>query len=98
MKKIVVRQRAGEFAENKDIAKEWREQIVLPTLAKNEEIEVDFTGVTGVTQSFVHALIAEAIRRYGEIAFDRLIFSNTNGMTREIITTVYHYMQESLDN
>ena len=96
MKKIIVCQEAGEFAENKDVAKKWREEIILPELAKNKEVEVDFINVTGVTQSFVHALVAEAIRRYGVSAFDNLIFSNANGVVREIIRTVYHYMQESL--
>lgn len=96
MKKIIVYKKAGEFAENKDIAKKWREEIILPELAKNKVVEVDFVNVTGVTQSFVHALAAEAIRRYGNRAFDNLIFSNANGVVRQIITTVYHYMQESL--
>lgn len=98
MKKIIVYQEAGEFAENKDVAKRWREEIILPELAKNKEVEVDFVNVTGVTQSFVHALVAEAIRRYGDNAFDNLIFLNANGVVREIIRTVYHYMQESLGN
>ena len=98
MKKIIVYQDAGEFAENKDVAKRWREEIILPELAKNKEVEVDFINITGVTQSFVHALLAEAIRRYGDSAFDNLIFSNANGVVREIIRTVYHYMQESLDD
>lgn len=98
MKKIIVYQEAGEFAENKDVAKRWREEIILPELAKNKEVEVDFINVTGVTQSFVHALVAEAIRRYGDSAFDNLTFSNANGVVREIIRTVYHYMQESLED
>lgn len=95
MKRIQVAKKAGEFAENKDIAREWREQIILPELEKGKEIEVDFTGVTGATQSFIHAMIAEAIRLYGDLAFDNLIFTNTNGVVRSIITTVYHYMQEA---
>ncbi len=98
MKKIIVYKKAGKFAENKDVAKRWREEIILPELAKNKEVEVDFVNVTGVTQSFIHALTAEAIRRYGDKAFDNLVFSNANGVVRQIITTVYHYMQESLGN
>jgi hypothetical protein len=97
MKKILVAKKAGEFAENKDIAKEWRERIILPALAGGEEVEIDFVDVTGVTQSFIHALIAEAIRRHGDLAFDNLIFSNANGVVKQIITTIYHYMQESLE-
>lgn len=97
MRKIAVYKVAGEFAENKDIAKKWREEIILPTLAQNKEIEIDFSKVTGVTQSFIHALVSEPIRKYRNSAFDNLIFLNANGIIQQIITTVYHYMQESLD-
>lgn len=97
MRRIIVYTKAGEFAENKDIAKKWREEIILPELAKNRELEIDFANVTGVTQSFIHALVAEAIRRYGDSAFNNIIFLNTNGIIRQIIITVYHYMQESIE-
>lgn len=97
MKTITVHAKAGEFAENKDIAKAWRDEIILPELANNKEVEIDFSNVTGATQSFIHALVAEAIRRYGGKAINNLIYSHANGIIKQVITTVYHYMQESLD-
>lgn len=87
----------GSFAENKDIAKSLRIKKIMPALLKEKEIIFDFKGVTGATQSFIHALISDPIRELKEIAFDKMTFKNTNNDIREIISIVYRYMQESLD-
>ena len=97
MKKIIkLKQLAGEFAENKDIAKKVRIVEIMPTLAKGREIVIDFTGVSGATQSFIHALVSDPIREFKEMAFDKLVYKNANNDIREIISIVYRYMQESL--
>jgi hypothetical protein len=98
MKKINLGNEIGTFAENKDIAKSLREKIILPSLKKKEKIEIDFKGVDGATQSFIHALVSEAIRNFGDVAMDNLMYKNANGQIREIIKTVYEYIQESLDD
>jgi hypothetical protein len=98
MKKINLNYEIGTFAENKDIAKSLREKVILPSLKQKEKIEIDFKGVNGATQSFIHALVSEAIRRYGDVAMDNLLYKNANEQIKEIIKTVYEYLQESLDN
>lgn len=85
-----------DFAENKDIAKKLREEILLPALAKNKAVTFDFDGIAGATQSFIHALISEAIRRFPEQVFDNVFYKNTNPEIQQIITIVYRYMQESV--
>lgn len=95
-KNIKLKQLAGEFAENKDIAKKIRITVIMPTLAKGHEVVIDFTGVSGATQSFIHALVSDPIREFKEAAFDQLIYKNANNDIREIISIVYRYMQESL--
>jgi len=85
----------GDFAENKDIARDVRENELLPALEKGGDVVVDFEGVTGATQSFVHALISEAIRRHGSDVLDRISFKNCNEVVQKIITIVTEYMQES---
>ena len=85
----------GDFAENKDIARDVRENELLPALEKGNEVVVDFGGITGATQSFVHALISEAIRRHGSDVLDRISFKNCNEVIQKIITIVTEYMQES---
>ncbi|MEI7749817.1 MAG: STAS-like domain-containing protein [Candidatus Moraniibacteriota bacterium] len=89
---------AGEFAENKDIAKSLRVERILPALARNQTVTIDFFGVSGTTQSFIHALISEPIRRYRDVALENLEYSHCSGSVREVIRTVYDYMQESLDD
>jgi hypothetical protein len=97
MKKIIkLKKLAGEFAENKDIAKEVRITEIMPALSKGIEIVIDFTGVSGATQSFIHALVSDPIREFKEVAFDKLIYKGANDDIREIISIVYRYMQESL--
>jgi STAS-like domain of unknown function (DUF4325) len=61
------------LAENKDEAANLRDETILPALAQGETITLDFSGVETATQSYVHALIADAIRRYGDDSFDLLV-------------------------
>ena len=97
MKKVInMRKVAGDFAENKDIAKNLRIKKIMPALSKGDEVILDFDGVSGATQSFVHALISDPIREFKNVAFDNLAYKNANDDIREIISIVYHYMQESL--
>lgn len=97
MKKIIKMQRiVGDFAENKDIAKKMRIEKIMPALSKGEIVVLDFDGIEGATQSFIHALISDPIRELKDVAFENLVYKNANGHIREIISIVYRYMQESL--
>lgn len=97
MKKIIkLNKLAGEFAENKDIAKKMRIEKIMPSLLKGDTIIIDFDGVNGATQSFIHALVSDPIREFKAVAFDNLVYKNANNDIREIISIVYRYMQESL--
>lgn len=87
----------GNFAENKDIAKKLRIEQIMPALSKGNEVILDFNGISGATQSFIHALISDPIRKLRSVAFSHLVYKNANEDIREIISIVYHYMQESLD-
>ncbi|KKU50232.1 MAG: hypothetical protein A3F53_01050 [Candidatus Zambryskibacteria bacterium RIFCSPHIGHO2_12_FULL_48_10] len=92
---INIKQEAGEFAENKDIARDFRINTILPTLNKGEEIIIDFTGVDGATQSFIHALISEPFRKHGDNVLDKVKFKNCNKTVQKVITIVTEYMQEA---
>ncbi|MCU0799115.1 MAG: STAS-like domain-containing protein [Candidatus Thermoplasmatota archaeon] len=95
MKEISISELAGTFAENKDVAKKIREGTLLPSLMKGEEVIIDFKDVESATQSFIHALISDLIRRYGSGVLDKLIFRNCNNNVQKIIIMVSDYMQES---
>lgn len=96
MKTYSIKDAAGVFAENKDIAGEIRETFVLPTLRVGDEIALDFAGVEGATQSFVHAMVSKAIREFGSEALDHIVFRHCNDSVRGIIEIVTDYMQESI--
>jgi len=81
----------GDFAENKDIAREIRESIS-PTFYKGQEkIILDFTGVDSSTQSFVHALISSFFHKKGEEALNIFEFKGCTKAVKSLITTVINY-------
>jgi hypothetical protein len=96
MKTINISKYAGTFAENKDVARKLREEQIMPELeSKNAQVILDFANVTGATQSFIHALISEAIRKYSDDVFDRLIFKNCSDAVQQVVNIVADYMEDA---
>lgn len=95
MKTIKLLERAGSFCENKDIARDLRLYQIAPMLDQGKGIILDFEGVDGATQSFIHALISDLIRNYGSDVLDRLLFKSCNETVQKIIQMVVDYMQEA---
>jgi hypothetical protein len=96
MKTISIVERAGAFAENKDVARDIRIQEIAPALNNDEEIILDFHGVDAATQSFVHALLSDILRKYGTAVLERLEFKSCNIKVQKIIEIVAEYMQEGM--
>jgi hypothetical protein len=97
MKKISILPITGPFAENKDLSRELRVNKIIPYLKENKKIDIDFNGVENTTQSFIHALLSEAIRYKGENFADYVSFSNCNDKIMTIIEIVYQYTMDNLD-
>ena len=93
MKIIKLLPRTSIFAENKDLARDIRIQDITPALDKNEEVTLDFEGVESATQSFIHALISEVIRSFGNKVLENIYFKNCNKNVQNIINIVVEYMQ-----
>src|SRR3989338_11464004 len=91
---VTIKTKAGSFAENKDVARELRVKRIMPALEKNKTVIIDFSDVTGATQSFMHALISDAVRKFGEEVFDKLRFKNCTPVVKEVVNIVAEYMQE----
>src|SRR3989338_5733073 len=53
---VSIKEKAGSFAENKDVARELRIKHIIPALKKNKTVVIDFSDVTGATQSFTNGL------------------------------------------
>ena len=85
---------AGSFAENKDVARNIRLQKIVPALEKQQSIILDFTGVESATQSFVHALISDLFRIYGDDILDHIQFKSCSETLKGIVSIVTNYMQE----
>ena len=94
MTTVLLQPLVGEFAENKDVARDIRINTLLPALERSEPVTIDFSGITGATQSFIHALISEPLRRYGSDALDRIRFKDCNETVQKVIIIVTEYMQE----
>lgn len=92
--RICVADRVGAFAENKDQARSMRLETLSPQLRAGNEVVLDFAGVTGATQSFVHALIADLIRDENLDALDYLVFENCADVVRSVIEIVVGYAQD----
>ena len=97
MKTINVFEMTGSFAENKDVARNIRIAHILPIVNEQEVVTIDFSNVENATQSFIHALISDVIRRKGVDVLDLLIFKGCNSTVRTLIEIVTEYMQDGAE-
>lgn len=81
----------GGFAEDKDAARWIRIERILPALKRSQAIKLDFSSIRYATQSYVHALIGEALKRYGEDALERIEFKNCSPAVRSVVELVVDY-------
>ncbi len=98
MKTISIFNKAGVFAENKDVAKDIRLKEIIPALENKQEVTLDFEKVDAATQSFIHALISDVLRNYGDTALEHMNFKSCNDTIKKIINIVIDYMQEGMDS
>lgn len=93
--KIEVSAKPGLFAENKEQARRLRARLLRELRSSNDStVQLDFGNVEYATQSYVHALIAEAIRDESIDALDRIEFLNCNDEVKAIIEVVVSYSQD----
>lgn len=88
-----VKKYAGSFAGDKDAAASLRDDVLRPSLAKAKRVTLDFAGVDLATQSFMHALLAQAVRE-NPSSLDHIEFKNCNDDIQALIEIVVDYAQE----
>lgn len=81
----------GGFAEDKDQARNLRISKVLPALDRGESVVFDFSEVRYATQSYVHALIGEALQKFGEPLLERVEFRGCSPQLQSLIKLVVDY-------
>jgi len=79
------------FAEDKDYARALRQEEILPALERGGRVALDFSQIRYATQSFVHALIGEALKKHGELVLDRIEFKNCTPQLQSVIELVVDY-------
>lgn len=94
---IKILDEAGEFGENKDVARRLRIKKIMPALLDEEDVILDFGGMTGATQSFIHALIVAPMREFGDSFFERVQFKNCVPAVQQVVQIVSEYTQESME-
>jgi hypothetical protein len=87
---------SGAFAENKDVARDLRISHLMPALKDGQEVTLNFENVRLATQSFVHALVSDAIRVYGVDVLDKITFKNCNQSLQTLVNIVADYMQAAI--
>lgn len=88
---LVLQSGVNGFAEDKDQAREMRILSLMPALARGEKIVIDFGAVKYATQSYVHALMGEALQRYSEQALDMIEFRHCSAAVKGVIELVVDY-------
>ena len=96
MIEIILFNQVGTFAENKDIARDIRLKQIIPALEEKLSVILNFEKIESTTQSFVHALISDLIRKYGAEVLEKISFKSCHETVKQIITIVIDYMQESI--
>lgn len=91
MTTIYIRGGINGFVEDKNYAKQLRVGELLPALEKNEAVSLDFSQVQSATQSFIHALLGEALKRYQHPLLDRIEFLHCSPQVRTVIEIVVEY-------
>jgi hypothetical protein len=88
---LMLKPGANRFAEDKEEARQIRLERVMPALERGEDVVLDFQKVSYATQSYIHALIGEALQKHGEPALKNLEFKNCSTAVRSVIELVVDY-------
>lgn len=82
----------GKFAEDKDKARDIRQNTLWPLIKAGGTVVIDFAHVEDATQSFIHALLSDLIRETRGEILDLVYFKNCNETVKKIINIVVDYM------
>jgi len=93
---INIYDQVGYFAENKDVGREIRLEKIMPALKNRNRVILNFEKVDRATQSFIHSLVSDPIRNYGEKALDMLLFKSCSQDVATMVSFVVDYMQDAI--
>lgn len=82
---VHVRNHFGPYAEDKESAIRYRNGKILPAIDSGANLKIDFSDVRHAPHSFLSALLATPIQRYGISAYKRIRIINASPEIREIL-------------
>lgn len=86
---INIRNYFGHYAENKDLAKKIRDEKLLPALAENKTLTIDFDEIVSAPHSLLNAMLATPIERLGLAAYKKIKIINAAPDIRETLDFIF---------
>jgi hypothetical protein len=79
----------GIAIENKDLAKKIRDNYLLPALAENKTITIDFEDIVFATDSVLNAMLATPIHQLGLAAYKKIKVINLASDIRVMVDFIF---------
>jgi STAS-like domain of unknown function (DUF4325) len=79
----------GKYAEDKDLAKKIRDKYLLPALAENKSLTIDFEDIVSAPHSLLNAMLATPIERLGLSAYKKIKIINAAPEIRETLDFIF---------
>ena len=86
---IIVHNYFGQYIENKDLAKQIRDEELLPVLAENGILIIDFNNVIFASHTVLNAMLATPINRLGLMAYKRIKVINAASDIRGMLDFIF---------
>ncbi|MBX7173177.1 MAG: DUF4325 domain-containing protein [Pyrinomonadaceae bacterium] len=86
---ISIRNYFGKYAEDKDLAKKVRDKYILPALAENKTLTLDFEEIVSAPHSLLNAMLATPIERLGLAAYKKIKIINAAPDIRETLDFIF---------
>lgn len=86
---ISVKNYFGRYAEDKDLAKKIRDEKLIPSLAENKTLTIDFEEIVSAPHSLLNAMLATPIERLGLAAYKKIKIINAAPEIRETLDFIF---------
>ena len=86
---IEIRNHFGRYAEDKDRAKKIRDEKILPALAEDKSLIIDFEDIVSAPHSLLNAMLATPIERLGLAAYKKIKIINAAPEIRETLDFIF---------
>jgi hypothetical protein len=86
---IIVHNYFGQYIENKDLAKQIRDEKLLPVLTENGSLIIDFKDVIFASHTVLNAMLATPIHQLGLTAYKKIKVINTASDIRVMLDFIF---------